>query len=64
MQKQLVHATLAMHKCSIGFCCDLFDRGTSLVKREPVHLVMDDYDIKLCQRIVMNVVNHLRIVKK
>ena len=45
-------------------CFDRFDCGSSQVKREPVDLVMNDYDIKLCQRIAMNVVNHLGIVKK
>ena len=32
-------------------CCDQFDRGSRQVKREPVDLIMEDYDITLCQQI-------------
>ena len=32
-------------------CCDWFDRGSSQVKRDPVDLVTDDYDVSLCQQI-------------
>ena len=31
--------------------CDRFDRGSRQVKREPVDLVMEDYDVSLCQRV-------------
>ena len=37
-------------------CCDWFDRGSKQVKREPVDLVMEDYDVSLCQQIVAHVV--------
>ena len=42
MKWQLVHTTVA---------CDRFDRGSSQAKREPVDLVMKDYDVSLRQRI-------------
>ena len=31
--------------------CDRFDRGPRQVKREPVDLLMEDYDVSLCQRV-------------
>ena len=31
--------------------CDWFNHGSSQVKREPVDLVTEDYDLSLCQRI-------------
>ena len=31
--------------------CDRFDYGSSQVKLEPIALVMEDYDVSLCQRI-------------
>ena len=31
-------------------CCDRFDHGSRQVKRELVDLVMEDYDVSLCQR--------------
>ena len=31
--------------------CDRFDRGSRQVKREPVDLLMDDYDVSLFQRV-------------
>ena len=36
---------------SLVLCCDQFDRGSREVKREPVDLVTEDYDVPLCQRI-------------
>ena len=37
-----------MHQCSIGFVyCDQFDRGSRQVKREPVDMVTEDYDVLL-----------------
>ena len=32
-------------------CCDRFDRSSRQVKREPMDLVTEDYDVLLCQRI-------------
>ena len=32
-------------------CCDRFDRGSREVKRDPVDLVTEDYDITLRRRI-------------
>ena len=34
-------------------CCDWFNRGSRQVKHEPVDLVMEDYDVSLCQRIYL-----------
>ena len=31
--------------------CDRFDRGSRQVKREPVDLLMEDYDVSLSQRV-------------
>ena len=31
--------------------CDRFDRGSRQVKREPVDLVTEDYDVSLCQQV-------------
>ena len=31
--------------------CDRFDRGSRQVKREPVDMVTEDYDVSLCQRV-------------
>ena len=38
-----------MHQCSIGF--HRFDRASRQVKRDPVDLVTEDYDITLRWRI-------------
>ena len=35
-------------------CCDRFDHGSRQVRREPVDLVMMDYDTSLCQQISVN----------
>ena len=35
-------------------CCDQFDRGSRQVKCEPVDLVTEDYDVSLCQQIVLD----------
>ena len=35
-------------------CGDQFDRGSRQVKREPVDLATEDYDVSLCQRISLN----------
>ena len=32
---------------ALVLCCDQFDRGSRQVKRDPVDLVMEDYDITL-----------------
>ena len=32
-------------------CCDRFDGDSRKVKREPVDLVTEDYDVSLCQQI-------------
>ena len=37
-------------------CCDWFDHGSRWIKRDPVDLVIEDYDIPLCWRI-----GHLQI---
>ena len=29
-------ATVAMHQCSLVFCCDQFDRGSRQVKHDPI----------------------------
>ena len=34
-------------------CCDRFDNGSRQVKRDQVDLVTEDYDVSLCQRIVI-----------
>ena len=34
--------------------CDRFDRGSRQVKREPVDMVTEDYDVSLCQRVVIH----------
>ena len=31
--------------------CDRFDRGSRQVKREPVDMVTENYDVSLCQRV-------------
>ena len=37
----------------LDLCCDRFYHGSRQAKREPVDLVTDDYDISLCQQILM-----------
>ena len=36
---------------SLVLYCDRFDRGSKQVKREPVDLLMEDYDVSLSQRV-------------
>ena len=48
MQTQLIYATLLLYTSApLVLCCDQFDRGSSQVKREPVDLVTEDYDVFL-----------------
>ena len=40
---------LLYNSAPLVLCCDRFDHGSSQVKREPVELVTEDYDVSLCQ---------------
>ena len=42
---------------SLVLCCDQFDRGSRQVMCEPVDLVTVDYDVSLCQRILLRLVS-------
>ena len=37
----------------LDLCFARFNRGSSQVKSEPVDQVTEDYDVQLCQRIIM-----------
>ena len=37
---------------ALVLCYDRFDRGSRQVKREPVDLATEDYDVSFCQRIL------------
>ena len=45
----------------LALCCDRLDRGSRQVKREPIDLVTEDYDVSLCQR-VSNINKQLEVV--
>ena len=52
-------ANVAMHQCSLVFCCDQFDHGSGQVKHDPVDLVMEDYCITLRWQIQVCLPSHL-----